>query len=296
MDSVRPYSFDPIQFEAHLLQAFEKITRQCPRTLSEAMRYSLLSGGKRIRPRLTVVTSSAVGLPQSMALGVASALEMIHCFTLIHDDLPCMDDDDLRRGLPSNHKVHGEALALLAGDGLSTLGPLCLLETGLLTSIPAERSLVALQRLLRCMGPEGVIGGQAAEMQLHEKSSLEELRKMHASKTGQLFIASVMIPAELAGVPDSVQKALENYGKALGSAFQIADDLEDATQDHGREPTSILSHLSITEAAHLASEELQRAVLDLENIELQTPSKGWIEIASQVQDMLKRHLIVGGSK
>lgn len=182
----------------------------------------------------------------------AVALEMIHAFTLIHDDLPCMDDDDMRRGKPTNHKVYGEGLALLAGDALMPLAFEVCLEAA--PQFLQDRWSSALHRLIALSGARGVIGGQAAEMTLTGKSSLQELRHMHALKTGALFEAAILIPGDLAGIQQDAAKysALANFAREFGLAFQAADDLDDAASEFdaatGTYPaTSILHHLPATE-------------------------------------------------
>jgi geranylgeranyl diphosphate synthase type II len=217
-----------------------------PSNLADAIRYSLLAPGKRIRPRLCLATAQLVGLSKAAALPAALALEMIHCFTLIHDDLPCMDDDDFRRGRPSNHKVHGEAVALLAGDALMMLALEVFMDSA--PHVPAPDFLRALRRLAWASGPRGVMGGQAAESLLNPQSKIEELETMHAMKTGALFSASLLLPKDLAGIPDKSPpgtaprgETLARFAAELGLAFQVADDLDDAqTQGEAGKPTSVL--------------------------------------------------------
>ncbi|MCM2278706.1 MAG: polyprenyl synthetase family protein [Oligoflexia bacterium] len=242
-----------LDLETALRSAYERHLSKkdgaTPANLETAMRYSLLSPGKRIRPRLALACARMLGLSPEAALPAALAIEMIHCFTLIHDDLPCMDDDDFRRGRPSNHKVHGESLALLAGDALVALALEVFLDAA--EHVPADRVLAALRRFAWATGPRGVIGGQAAESLLGKTSSLEELRRMHAQKTGALFSISLLAPMELVGIPaDSPRAAaIDLFARELGLAFQIADDLEDATEATAKDdPTSILFYLGDEEA------------------------------------------------
>ncbi len=221
-----------------------------PPSLRESIQYSLLAPGKKIRPRLLLSCGEMLGLSSAVTLPTAVAIEMIHCFTLIHDDLPCMDDDDFRRGQPSNHKKFGETTALLAGDALIALA----FDVFLDAPVDPARLRVALKRLAWAAGPRGVIGGQAAESDLGQNSTLEQLSQMHRQKTGALFIASLLIPKDLAGVSDSSPEgqSILSFADELGLAFQIADDLEDLYEapsgSFAPDPTSILYFLSPEEA------------------------------------------------
>ncbi|MCM2324115.1 MAG: polyprenyl synthetase family protein [Oligoflexia bacterium] len=250
--------------ESALQQAFERHLRAAdgstPPNLEEAMRYSLLSPGKRIRPRLTLACARMVGLPEAAALPAALAIEMIHCFTLIHDDLPCMDDDDFRRGRPSNHKVFGEGVALLAGDGLVALALDVFLDAA--QHVDSARVLKALRRFAGATGPRGVIGGQAAESLLNRDSGLPALEQMHAQKTGALFRISLLAPMDLAGIEETCPQgaAIDLFARELGLAFQIADDLEDATATTAaQDPTSILFHRTAEEARDETIRRLEAA-------------------------------------
>ncbi len=207
-----------------------------PDSLRSAMEYSLLAGGKRIRPILCLTTAKLCGLEMEKILPFACAIEMIHTYSLIHDDLPAMDDDDLRRGKPSSHKQFGEAMAILAGDALlsdafvfmTSVSSCC--STG---NVGAEQSLRALAYLGRAVGSHGMVGGQVLDMQYTGKKDvrLEHLRTMHAMKTGALLQASCVCGALLASADLHVVQSLERYGAALGTAFQIADDILDVTAD-----------------------------------------------------------------
>ncbi|MEK7690905.1 MAG: polyprenyl synthetase family protein, partial [Bdellovibrionota bacterium] len=202
-----------------------------PINLRNAIEYSALAPGKRIRPKLLLAVGQLLGAPAEPSLNAAIALELIHCFTLIHDDLPCMDDDDFRRGRPSNHKVHGEGVALLAGDAIIPLAFEILLASPNNAPHPAPNLKIELVRTLaHHMGALGVIGGQASELLLTPKSTLAELRAMHAAKTGALFVAAVDLGRILGGLDaDSTGgRHLIAFGVALGVAFQVADDVEDS--------------------------------------------------------------------
>lgn len=263
---------------------------QTPANLAESIRYSLLAPGKRIRPRLTLACARMIGLDPAAALPAALAIEMIHCFTLIHDDLPCMDDDDFRRGRPSNHKVHGEALALLAGDALMMVALDTFAEAA--SGVRAPDFARALKRFAWASGPRGVIGGQAAESLLGARSKLPDLERMHAMKTGALFSASLLIPKDLAGIPDQGARgeSIEHFAAALGLAFQVADDLDDDIEDaknEAREPTSVLFYISAEQARTDTLRRLQAATQALcESWGAQTSSE-LKRIADEVAQSLK---------
>ena len=220
-----------------------------PPLITNAMRYSLMAGGKRLRPCLTLASAEAAGATggisaaraRDLALPAAVAVEMIHSYSLIHDDLPAMDNDDLRRGRPTSHVVHGDGLAILAGDGLLTeafaviAGPASsVLETNAETAEPARR-LRAVQLLAVAAGAVGMVGGQAIDLaaagrvpghtaRLDEAAALED---MHARKTGALIAASARIGAVLAGADEPIVDAIGAYARELGLAFQIIDDVLD---------------------------------------------------------------------
>lgn len=268
---------------------------QAPHHLLESIRYSVLDGGKRIRPRLVLAAAEALNLTRERALPAALALELIHCFTLIHDDLPCMDDDDFRRGKPSNHKQFDEATALLAGDALIPLAYEVLMESEK-QGTPASALLQAMKTLSWACGARGVIGGQAAETSVVQNPSLPGLEAMHFQKTGALFVAAVTLPCDLAGISstDAVYRALRDYGAALGLAFQIADDLEDL---HGlenpefelekfahKDPKSILFYLSPDQAREKARETLASASVELQT-RLGNPAP-LLSFAAEIQNKL----------
>ncbi|KPV43261.1 polyprenyl synthetase family protein [Alicyclobacillus ferrooxydans] len=200
-----------------------------PEVLFDSMRYSLLSGGKRLRPMLCLATAETFGIPVGKALPAALALELIHCYSLIHDDMPAMDDDDLRRGKPTNHKVYGEATALLAGDGLLTHA-FYLLSSPL--GVDTERQLAMIQRLSHAAGPYGMVGGQQADLLAeHKEGTLAELEFIHSRKTGALIQAAVVIGGLFADLTALQRQALESYGANIGLAFQMMDDWLDVAGD-----------------------------------------------------------------
>ena len=196
----------------------------------EAMRYSLLDGGKRIRPILCLAAAGAVDSGEDIvrrALPVACTLECIHTYSLIHDDLPAMDDDDLRRGKPTNHTVYGEAAAILAGDGLLTFA-FDLLSSPISAAIADSDRIRIIQTIARAAGPLGMVGGQSLDMiYAGKKVGYDELRSIHRSKTGALITASVVCGALVAGADEEQEEALKAYGDNIGLAFQIVDDLLD---------------------------------------------------------------------
>jgi geranylgeranyl diphosphate synthase type II len=209
-----------------------------PPMIADAMRYSLLGGGKRLRPLL--VLASAEGVAQAMstseaaardsALPAACALEMIHTYSLIHDDLPSMDDDDLRRGRPTSHVVHGEGMAILAGDGLQAEAfRLLAREPQGYHPTLMMRKLKVLSLIADAAGPAGMVGGQAIDLSAvgNQSMTAEMLRDMHARKTGALIRASVAAGAIMGGADDKLFAALDTYGTEIGLAFQIVDDILD---------------------------------------------------------------------
>jgi geranylgeranyl diphosphate synthase type II len=193
-----------------------------------------LSAGKRLRPLLALAAAEAVGGPASESVRIAAAsVELIHCYSLVHDDLSAMDDDDLRRGKPTNHKVFGEAIAILAGDGLLTLAFDWVAQAGLLARRSGERGdyLLAGQALARGAGMWGMVRGQARDLAEAPPATLAEIEQLHREKTGALFRASVELGAAVGGATEAELAALVRFGEAYGVAFQHADDLDDA--EHG---------------------------------------------------------------
>lgn len=196
--------------------------------LVDAMNYSLEAGGKRIRPVLVYAFCEALGGDYTRAAAPASAIEMIHTFSLIHDDLPAMDDDDFRRGKPSCHKKYGEAMAILAGDALSVLPFGIIADDAVLTS---DEKVRIISRLAKSVGRSGMIGGQVIDMANEERTDVteEQLRYMYRCKTGELIAVSCAMGCICAGASDEVISAACDYGFSLGLAFQIIDDILDVT-------------------------------------------------------------------
>ena len=211
-----------------LTDYFRQVLKRYPASpprLLEAIEYSLLAGGKRLRPALVLESFLACGgKSKTAALAAAGALELVHTFSLVHDDLPAMDDDDLRRGRPTNHKVFGEAMAILAGDAMVTMA----FEV-LAVDCPAELVGSLCRELAKATGPDGMIGGQVLDMDEQKPKKLEQLQKLHRMKTGALLTASCRMGAIAAGADEAKLAALDGFGRHLGLAFQIVDDILDET-------------------------------------------------------------------
>ena len=203
-----------------------------PQTLHQAMRYSVLDGGKRTRPLLTYATGQALGLSEDVLDAQACAVEFIHVYSLIHDDLPAMDNDDLRRGKPTCHKAYDEATAILAGDALQALA-FEILANDAAIQVGAEARIKMIATLTRASGSVGMVGGQAIDLgSVGRKLTLPELENMHIHKTGALIRASVNLAA--LSKPDldaDVAKKLDHYAKCIGLSFQVKDDILDIEAD-----------------------------------------------------------------
>ena len=227
--------------------------------LYEAMRYSLLAGGKRIRPVLTLEFARLAGLDWHTALPVACALELVHTYSLIHDDLPCMDDDDLRRGKPTNHKVYGETLAVLAGDALQPEAfRLILTAPGLAAERRADCALI----LAEAAGADGMVAGQVIDT-LHAPGTEEELTEVHRLKTGAMIAGACKLGAAAAVGDRELLAAAEEYGYQLGLGFQIRDDMLDVigTDAFGKPIGSDKEEGKVTFVDLLGLEGCDRAVL-----------------------------------
>jgi geranylgeranyl diphosphate synthase type II len=235
--------------------------------LEEAMRYSLLAGGKRIRPVLALATARAVGLEQREVLPLAGAIELIHTYSLIHDDLPVMDDDALRRGMPTCHVKYGEAAAILAGDGLYAEAFRHLLRE---QRAPAERVLGAAAELAGATGVDGMVGGQYADVSPATPDGPATLRRVHELKTGRLIDASVVCVLLLGGIDGPATMWYRRFAAELGVLFQIVDDILDVTgtddalgkprgsdERHGKR--TYVSEFGIQRARQLAAESYKTA-------------------------------------
>ena len=203
-----------------------------PEKLSEAMRYSLMAGGKRVRPVLCLVWHELLGGSRRDIMDFAAALELIHTYSLVHDDLPAMDDDAYRRGQPSNHARFGEPMAILAGDGLLTEA----VHLMLAPELPTSRVVSACREVTCAAGPGGMVGGQVLDMGLSgpPPNDLQQLKKMHGMKTGAMLRAACTGGALLAGASSSDLERAASYGENLGLAFQVADDILDIEGDEAQ--------------------------------------------------------------
>ncbi len=213
------------------LEAFLPPASQSPPRLHESMRYSVFCGGKRLRPILALAGAEAVGGEPHHVLPLACAVECIHTFSLIHDDLPAIDDDGMRRGNPTNHVVYGEAMAILAGDALLALAFELIAECRLY--LPVVRVLDALAMVARASGTRGMVGGQVSDIECEGRDDLDEptVASIHARKTGALLLASLLAGARLCGATVAEETALREYGRQVGLAFQITDDILDLEGD-----------------------------------------------------------------
>lgn len=260
-------------------------TLQAPSVVKEAMIYSLEAGGKRIRPMLVFAVLSSFGVDVERGIPAAVAIEMIHTYSLIHDDLPCMDDDDLRRGKPTNHKVFGEDVAVLAGDALLTYSFQVIAEMNH-PDVTAEMKLELIAEISKSAGAEGMVGGQIADMEGENKQlTLEELQYMHEHKTGKLLQASILSGAILASASAAQREHLRQFAFHLGLAFQIRDDILDieGSQELLGKPigSDMTNHkstypalLTLQGAKDKLSEQIQLAHLSLASTNLPTSLLG----------------------
>ena len=258
-----------------------------PPRLAEGMSYAVLGAGKRVRPALTLATCAALGGAPAAAEPAALALELIHAYSLVHDDLPALDDDDERRGRPSTHKAFGEAMGVLIGDALQTEA-FALVAGGRVDSRPPLVRALSVAALARAAGAAGMVGGQVLDM-LALAKDVPSLRDMHGMKTGALFVAAVELGAIAAGASEEVFAALHDYGAAVGLAFQLSDDLLDLEEARqagrheeevnlalllGEEPARVM----VREDVRLALDALQRAGITAGPLELLAR---WIEARSE---------------
>lgn len=229
--------------------------------VGEAMRYCLFPGGKRFRPVLALAAAEAVGAPYQRAMPAACAFEMIHCFSLAHDDLPCMDDDDERRGKPTCHKVYGEDGALLAGDGLAIWAFYVAAERP--DGVGAEPALRVVRELAECSGHPGMVGGQVIDL-AGQRGAVDGkgLQAIHAAKTGALIRGAVRCGAIVGGADEAQLEALTQYAERVGLVFQITDDILDAGEDP--EPISYPALFGLEESRRLARVAVEEALAYLE--------------------------------
>ncbi len=231
-----------------------------PRRLHQAMRYSVFGGGKRLRPTLCLAACELVGGDRESVLPVAAALEMVHTYSLIHDDLPCMDDDALRRGRPTCHVAFGEATAMLAGDALLTQAFAALGEWAAQGTGPAAVAVRVIGEIARGAGSFGMVGGQALDLAAEgQERSLLELEAIHRLKTGALFGAALRAGAIAGGAGGTELAAIERYAAEFGLAFQIRDDILDVVGDQARLGKPVRSDLRKQKATYPAVVGLERA-------------------------------------
>jgi geranylgeranyl diphosphate synthase type II len=213
-----------------------------PVTLHESMRYSLLAGGKRVRPILAIAAAESLGPAPSGLMAVACSLELVHTYSLIHDDLPSMDNDDFRRGKPTNHKVYGEAMAILTGDALLTMAFDLISRPDLMKGCDPTRQVRILQELAFGSGNMGMVGGQVFDIQAeHQDIDLPTLQNIHKHKTGMLIRAAVRMGAMAGGADDRQLDVMTGYAEDVGLAFQIADDVLNVTgtrEELGKNPNT----------------------------------------------------------
>lgn len=266
-----------------------------PPLIFKAMRYSLFAGGKRIRPVLCLAAVEASGANElcPSVLPVACALEMIHTYSLIHDDLPAMDDDDCRRGIPTSHRVFGEDIAILAGDALLTEAFSLMSRKELMEGIPPDRILAVIHEIAVAAGCLGMIGGQVADVRSEATSvDAETLHFIHTRKTGAMILASVKAGALLAGAGQKNLNALSTYGRNIGLAFQIVDDILNVEGDRlitGKSTGSDVSRGKVTFPAVFGLEESRRRAGELVEQALSAVS-GFDDRASALR-MLARHIM-----
>lgn len=265
-----------VDFSAQYKRLLESKMREsvnrlpAPEILKDSMLYSLEAGGKRIRPLLLFATLDAFGKAPEMGMWTAAAIEMIHTYSLIHDDLPSMDNDDLRRGKPTNHKIFGEAVAILAGDALLTYSFQMIAETPD-QFVDAAGKVALIRHLAEAAGPQGMVGGQTADM-LGEgkKLTLDELKYIHEHKTGKMLTYSVTAGAIMAGADEETIRKLKKFSRHLGLAFQIRDDILDLEgqeemlgkrvgSDESNQKTTYPSLLTLEGAKRALDEEIALA-------------------------------------
>ncbi len=258
---------------------------EAPARLHEAMSYSVFAGGKRVRPVLVIAAAEACGGRQETVMPAACALELIHTYSLIHDDLPCMDDDDLRRGRPTSHKVFGEAIAVLAGDALLTHAFKLLTDSAVAGGVDAKAGLEACALVATAASSLGMVGGQAADC-LAEGGEVNEgdVLFIHGRKTGALIRASVLAGAILAGAKPGARTALAAYGEKLGLLFQVVDDILNVTGDPAKLGKATGSDQRKKKATYPAVVGLERA--KARAVQLAGEAKGAIEGAGVKTDIL----------
>jgi len=277
-----------LHIEAYILERKELVDKRLSNIFSESgdgitrldesIRYSLLGGGKRLRPILCIAGCESVGGNIDLAIPVACAIEMIHTYSLIHDDLPCMDDDLLRRGKPTNHRVFGEATSILAGDALLTDAFAILAEVSLRDGLDSKIALEVIREISRACGSQGIIKGQAWDLALEGKDvKVDMIEKIHALKTGTLIEASVVAGGKVGRGSKKEVTLLRKYARPLGLAFQIIDDVLDieggaemgkhSGMDIKRKKATYPSLVGIERAKEVAQSLTQKALLAIEDFD-----------------------------
>jgi geranylgeranyl pyrophosphate synthase len=261
--------------------------RDVPQRLLDAMRYSVLGGGKRVRPLLVYASGELVGAAEELLDSVAAAVELIHAYSLVHDDLPAMDDDDLRRGRPTTHRQFDEATAILAGDALQALAFEVLAADAKLATRP-QALVKILAWLARAAGPAGMVGGQTLDMAAEGQRVDERgLERIHRGKTGALIRASIMMPSELGDLSEEQRANLDVFASDIGLVFQIRDDLleveqdtatlgKNAGSDSGNDKSTYPSTLGIEGARRRATETHERAVGALRTLGQRSDGLLWL--------------------
>lgn len=259
--------------EMHLAELIP-VNEALDKTLAESMKYSLMAGGKRLRPIMLMAAADAVGAKGTDFMDTACAMEMIHTYSLIHDDLPAMDNDDYRRGKLTNHKVYGAGMATLAGDALLTMAFTVMTHQ---PGVNASTQLRVVQEISTAAGPDGMVGGQAIDLESEGKHiDMKTLRRMHMGKTGALFRAAIRSGAILGGATAQQLDDLTAYAENFGLAFQITDDILDVTGDEAtlgkpvgsdekNHKSTYVTLTSLDEARKLASEAVDDAIAALED-------------------------------
>ncbi len=248
---------------------------ELPVSVHRSMRYSIFAGGKRIRPVLMLAACEAVGGTPDLALPAACAMEMIHTYSLVHDDLPAMDDDDFRRGRPTNHKVFGEAIAILAGDALLTEAFILMSSPEYAAKVGPSRLLPVINEIGFCAGSRGMVGGQVVDMESEGQKDIDlaTVQYIHTHKTGALMKASVKAGAILGGAEGEALAAMTRYGEAIGLAFQIADDIldiEGTTEQIGKDAGSDQARGKATYPAVMGLADSKRRAHELVEIALES--------------------------
>ena len=254
------------------LDSFIPVGNYKEQKLLDAVQYSLRLPGKRVRPSLTLAFAELCGGSAEQAMPFACAVEMVHTYSLIHDDMPCMDDDDTRRGKPANHKVYGEDIALLAGDALQSMAYAAMLSESAVAAVGGDRAARAARVLAEKSGVLGMVGGQTIDLSIeHQSADLDTVRTMEEKKTANLIEAACMMGCIVAGASDAQIAASERYAHAIGLAFQIVDDILDVTStaeelgkpigsDAGNEKNTFMSLLGLDRCRETVKELTDEAI------------------------------------